>query len=348
MERWRAFLARTALPPLWLLGLMWGAALGLEALRHREGWGVLACGAAILFLSGVVGATVGRSRRERLWLTLPCVLMLGSTVLQLSLMRSWLARSVSEDMYGALAQYVRNQDWGLLSFSRPKALVERFLGLPFLVIPGVILFAVIRKGLAGEGASRLELKDAADGLGFARFWMAVALLFLPFPGPFGRIVVGGQLLVWTLLWWRGMLRGPPSPALEARWRQQLVVSVTLGGLPLLLCIAFEAWSGSRQLGQDAMRGAETTRHLSHWLSLVWPILLMGLLVPVLKGHEGARRWALVLCAGVPLMELCLAALGGGVQPAGMMPVTLAGLAALGLAFLPLSRLRPGASKPHAP
>lgn len=331
-----------------MLGLLWGAAVGLEALRHRQGWGVLACGAAVLVLSGLVGATVGRSRRERLWLTLPCVLMLGSTVLQLSLMRAWLARSVSEDMYGTLEQYLRSQDWDFLSASRPKALVERFSSLPFLVVPGVILFAVIRKGLAGEGAPRLELKDASDGLGFTRFWMAVTLFFLPIPGPFGRMLLGGQLIGWTFIWWRGMLRGPPSPELEARWRQQLVMSVTLGVVPLLFCIALEAWSGSRQLGQDAMRAAETTQHLRHWLSLVWPLGLLGLLVPVLMGHEGARRWALVLCAAVPLTELCLAALGGGDPPAGMMPVTLAGLAGLGLAFLPLGRLRAGTSKPHAP
>ena len=346
--RWRAFLARTALPPLWVLGLFWGAAVGLEALRHRQGWGVLACGAAVLVLSGLVGATVGRSRRERLWLTLPCVLMLGSTVLQLSLMRSWHAHSANADMYGMLAQYFQSEGWAVLRELQPKSILTSFLSLPFVAVPGVILFAVLRKGLAGEGAPRLEPRSM-DALGFARFWLVVSLLFLPFPGRLAHAgLLFGSIIGWGIVWWKGLLRGPPSPELEARWNQQLVTNVLFGGLPLMLCLAIEARSGYSQLGQDSRYGSELAQHLRHWLSLVWPLLLLGLLVPVLKAHEGARRWALALCVAVPLTDLCLALLQGAKRsPAGMMPVTLAGLAGLGLAFLPVGTLRFHTSGPRA-
>jgi hypothetical protein len=341
--RWRGFLLQTGLPPLWLLVFLFAGAVGVEVLRVQAQMpplGVAVCAFAIACAGAVIAS---HERGERLLLILPCLWIIGSAVLGVLALRQWYEASPQDKgFYPWIRDALIDGDWilqglfgGGLWGGKGSAGLGYLLYIPMLAVPGVLVFAAIRKWSAAERRS-WELPPAPA----TRFCTVLIAAY-------GWMGYGFLLSAITLL--PLLLR---SDSASERDAEKYVRTVMLAGAALFgLMLAVYAMSKFNSLSFDAEETFAVARHrtMENRFLFGWCVVQLLLLIPTLWGLRAARWLALglsLLPAPVGLVTALL--LSPGRLGEHWVLIKLSGFSALALAYLPLSRIRATSTPPsHA-
>jgi len=320
--RWRRFLDQTGLPPLWLLALLFSGAIGVEVLRAHGlvvPWVQAAC---VFIIAGAGAAIVGRAHGERARLFLPCLWMIGSVVLGFVALEQWYTQ---EPLERGFYEWIREgllADWsfdrlvfGRMAAGRGSLSLSYLLALPVLALPGAFGFAVLRRRELPDQTLR-ALPPMTSIKFFAFLVAAGALVFMETVVPLGIML---PLLLRPAA-------SIPNPTPE---KNALGLGVTCA---LMLSVMFALLA----MNMFSSFVYKTGRSMWEGRTLFIVFVLQVLLILLsLVGSRLARRGALVLAALFP--ALCLGyALSSG-QGLLEFPIKLSGIAAVVLAYMPLSK-----------
>ena len=327
--RWRRFLDQTGLPPLWLLALLFSGAVGVEVLRAHGlvvPWVQAAC---VFIIAGAGAAIVGRAHGERARLLFPCLWMIGSVVLGFVALEQWYTQTPSERSFYECIREGLLADWrfGRLVFGRMAAgrgslSLSYLLALPVLALPGVFGFAVLQRREVPD--QMLQALPPMTSIKFFAFLVAA-----------GALVSMEMVLILCLTLPLILLPSAsfPNPTPE---KNALGLGVTCALILSAMFALLAMNMFSSFVYETAPMHERAQRNMWEGRAMFIVFVLQVLLILLaLVGSRLARRGALVLAALFP--TLCLGyALSSG-QGLIEFPIKLTGIAAVALAYLPLSK-----------